>query len=63
MINNKAKIAIHQVFLTRKSNSTRQLFLLEKCTFSIFIRKMEGDYKLNLHTMYKFFKSQDQLEN
>ena len=62
MINNKTEDGITQVFLTRKSNSTRQLFLLENaffsfdpCVFQVYgphykHGKMEGEYKSNLYT-------------
>ena len=58
MKNNKTKTEITQVFLTRKSNSTSQLFLLEKsrlsldsCAFQLMApHYMEGEYKSNLYT-------------
>ena len=62
MKNNKTKTEMTQVFLTIKSNSTSQLFLLEKsrlsldsCAFQVYgphykHGKMEGEYKSNLYT-------------
>ena len=73
MISNMTETEMTQVFLTRKSNSTRQLFLLEKsnfssdpCVFEIHSPhykhgKMEGEYKSNLYT--SSFESQKNLEN